>query len=115
MTDPSDNEESLTVNQLCQEGGVAFQHFLVSKAIIPSIHVAHPDYEPEAPRQPLSPKEWTYRDILKLPKDMLEEWRAACKRELEALEHGKVYDLTPRPKGCKVIKNCWVFDVNKPT
>jgi len=58
--DPSDNEESLTVNRLCREGGVAFQHFLVSKAIIPSINVAHPDYEPETPRQPSSPKEWTY-------------------------------------------------------
>jgi len=109
--DPSDNEESLTVNRLCREGGVAFQHFLVSKAIIPSIHVAHPDYEPETPRQQSSPKEWTYRDILKLPKDMLEELRTACERELEALEHRKVYDLTPRPKGRKVIKNRWVFDV----
>jgi len=42
---------------------------------------------------------------------MLEEWRAACERELEALERRKVYDLTPRPKGRKVIKNRWVFDV----
>jgi len=108
---PSDNEELLTVNWLCREGGVAFQHFLVSKAIIPSIHIAHPDYEPEIPWQPLSPKEWTYRDILKLPKDMLEEWRTACERELEALERRKVYDLVQHPKGRKVIKNRWVFDV----
>jgi len=93
--DPSDNEDLLTVNRLCWEGGVAFQHFLVSKAIIPSIHVAHPDCKPETPRQPSSPK----------------EWRAACERELEALEHRKVYDLTPCPKRCKVIKNHWVFDV----
>ena len=42
---------------------------------------------------------------------MLEEWRAACEGELEALERRKVYDLTPRPKGRKVIKNHWVFDV----
>ena len=32
--DPFGNEELLTVNRLCREGGVAFQHFLVSKAIV---------------------------------------------------------------------------------
>ena len=42
---------------------------------------------------------------------MLKEWRAACEWELEALERRKVYDLVQCPKGRKVIKNHWVFDV----
>jgi len=106
----NDDEESVTINRLCWEGGVAFQHFLISRAI-PSINVAHEDYEPEIPRQSSSPKEWTYRDILRLPASALEEWRTACERELEALHKRKVYDLVPRPQGRKVIKNRWVFNV----
>ena len=46
------------VAQLAQEGGVHFQHFLVSKVISPNAEDS-------------SPKEWTYRDLLKLPKERL--------------------------------------------
>jgi len=42
---------------------------------------------------------------------MIGEWRIACERELEALHKRKVYDLVPCPRGRKVIKNCWVFDI----
>ena len=58
-----------------------------------------------------SPKEWTYRDILRLPKDRLKEWRAACERELDTLNRRNIFDLVERPRGRKVIRNCWVFDV----
>jgi len=45
--EPSDDDgESVTVSQLCQEGGVAFQHFLISRSI-PLASVAHADYESE--------------------------------------------------------------------
>ena len=59
----------------------------------------------------LSPKGWTYRDLLKLPKECLDEWKAACERELDALNRRHVFDLVERPKGQKVIRNRWVFDV----
>ena len=36
---------------------------------------------------------------------------AACRDELEALCKHKVYELVDRPKGHKVTKNRWVFDV----
>ena len=58
-----------------------------------------------------SPKEWTYRDLLKLPKERLDEWKAACKQELDALNRWHIFNLVERPKGRKVICNQWVFDV----
>jgi hypothetical protein len=70
----SDNEEEVSVARLCWEGGVAFQHFFISKAVSPTAE----DIES-------SPKEQTYKDILKLPKDRHDEWKGACERELETL------------------------------
>ena len=46
-----------------------------------------------------------------LPKERLDEWKAACKQELDALNRRHVFDLVEHPKGRKVIRNCWVFDV----
>ena len=86
------------IAQLAQEGGVHFQHFLVSKAISPNAEDS-------------SPKEWTYRDLLKLPKEHLNEWKAACERELDALNRRHIFNLVERPKGWKVIQNHWVFDI----
>ena len=54
----SSSEEVELVAQLAQEGGVHFQHFLISKAVSPTAEDS-------------SPKEWTYRDLLKLPKECL--------------------------------------------
>jgi len=31
------------------------------------------------------PKEWTYKDMIGLPAGQLEEWQAACQREIETL------------------------------
>jgi hypothetical protein len=41
----------------------------------------------------------------------IKEWEDACLRELEALKQRKVFELVERPRGRKVIKNRWVFDV----
>jgi hypothetical protein len=103
-TDPAppggldDNYDDLFLTRLCQEGGVALSTFLISKAVSPTA-------------EEKSPKEWTYRDILKLPQSEHGEWRVACKRELETLCKRSVYDLVERPRGRKVIKNRWVFDI----
>ena len=90
------SDENLT--KLCREGGVVLINYLVSKA-----------FSLEPPTK--SPKEWAYRDIARLPAAELQEWRRACIEELEALKRRHVYDLVERPRGRKVIKNRWVFDV----
>ena len=93
----SDKEEDNLVVRLCWKGGVGLQTFLLSKAVSPT-----------ATEKPL--REWTYRDIWSLSKEDQEEWRQACKKELEKLHRRNVYDMVERPKGRKVIENCWVFD-----
>jgi len=91
----SSNDEK--VARLSREGGVAFYDFLISKAIV-------------TPKEK-GPKEWTYRDVMGLPAGQLEEWRAACQREIETLLKRNVFDIVERPSGRRIIKNRWVFDV----
>jgi len=83
--------------RLSREGGVAFYDFLISKAVV-------------TPKEK-GPKEWTYKDVMGLPAGQLEEWRAACQREIETLLKRNVFDIVECPSGRRVIKNCWVFDV----
>jgi Reverse transcriptase (RNA-dependent DNA polymerase) len=54
-------------------------------------------------------REWTYKDILRLPVAQRKEWRTACREELEALRRRDVFELVSLPKGRKVVKNRWVF------
>lgn len=95
---PPDAPSDAGLAQLCREGGVAFINYLVSKAIAPDVPKSNP-------------REWTYRDILRLPKAEQHDWKLAALEELEALKKRKVFELVPRPKGRRVIKNRWVFDV----
>ena len=67
---PSEEEEAV-VSRLSREGGVSFLSFLVSKAV--------------PVREEKEPKEWTYKDMIGLPAGQLEEWQAACQREIEIL------------------------------
>ena len=46
-----------------------------------------------------------------LPKAMQEEWKIACREELEALCQCNIFRLTNLLKGCKTIGCRWVFDV----
>ena len=46
-----------------------------------------------------------------MPSDKQEECRIVCCEELDSLRKRKVFDMVNRPKGRKVIKNCWVFDL----
>src|ERR1700753_1011293 len=94
--EPESEESSLV--RLCREGGVGLQNFLISKAITPM-------------SMDRTPKQWHYRDLAKLPKPELEEWRTTCKEELDALRRRDVFELVQRPKGRKVVKNRWVFDI----
>jgi len=93
---PSEEEEAV-VSRLSREGGVNFLSFLVSKAVLIC--------------EEKEPKEWTYKDMIGLPAGQLEEWRAACQREIETLTKRHIFDMVVRPNGCRIIKNCWVFDI----
>ena len=46
-----------------------------------------------------------------MPTTDQEEWKHACHEELESLCRWCVYKLVDLPKGRKVIKNRWVFDL----
>ena len=46
-----------------------------------------------------------------MPKLQQQEWKDACREELEALRKRKVFELVKLPHGRKAIKNRWVFDI----
>ena len=93
-----DEVEDLLVAQLAQEGGVDFVCYLLAQAVP----------QDESTVAPI--REWTYKDILRLPEAQQKEWKIACREELEALRRRKVFELVDLPKGRKLIKNRWVFD-----
>jgi len=97
-----DEVDQQLLTRLAQEGGVKFLDLLLAKAV--------PPFDPESP-DTSNIREWTFRDILKMPSDKQEEWKKACREELESLRRRKVFELVDPPKGRKVIKNRWVFDL----
>ena len=99
-------DPELILNRLAHEGGAPFINFLLAKAI-------QPDSERDKSLPPATARvrEWQYQDILQLPKAQKEEWKKACHEELESLRERRVFELTDLPKGRKVIKNRWVFDI----
>ena len=82
--------------------GVNLIHFLLAKAVPPTDAT-------EILPSPNSVREWQFRDILEFPEQTQEEWKAACRKE--ALHRQNVFGVTSLPKGRKIIKNCWVFDI----
>jgi hypothetical protein len=79
-----------------QEGGAGLTKFLLSAAV------------PSASAKEIIPNvskvcEWHFRDLMRLPKAAQEEWKIACKEELEALCRCNVFKLTDLPKSRKTI------------
>ncbi|KAJ8472455.1 hypothetical protein ONZ45_g16643 [Pleurotus djamor] len=101
------------LTRMSQEGGVEFMKFLLSKVVA----VSEPETEPvtvpnaNAELNPDNIREWTYRDIMRLPPDQRKPWIEACKEELKSLRARNVYSLVKLPKGRKAIKCRWVFDI----
>ncbi len=81
--------------RLAREGGVEFLNQLLAKAVPPDLET--PDTA--------NMREWTFRDIIKMPKDTQKEWKQACHKELDSLHRYKVFELVDPSKGHKVIKN----------
>jgi len=81
------------------EGGVSWISELLSKAI--SYHNNLPD--------PENVREWTDRDLDRLPADQQQEWRQAQFEELEALKRRNVYELTDLPLALVALEN-WTVE-----
>jgi hypothetical protein len=90
--------EALTL--LVKEGGVRYLNYLLAKADTPNSEV--PDVS--------KVREWSYKDLLRLPKSQQKEWMDACHQELDSLRKRDVYDLVYPPPGRRIIRNRWVFD-----
>ena len=89
---------------MVQEGGAGFIKLLLRAAVSSANAKGKiPDVS--------KVREWQYRDLMHLPKAVQEEWKTACKEELEALHQHKVFELTNLPKDCKTIGCRWVFDI----
>jgi hypothetical protein len=80
---------------LAREGRVEFLDQLLTKAV--SSDLETPDSA--------NMQEWTFRDIIKMPRDTQKEWKQACHEDLDSLHRCKVFELVDPPKGRKVIKN----------
>jgi hypothetical protein len=99
QTDLESNVDDLLC--LAREGGVEFLNQLLTKAVPPDLETL----------DTANVREWTFRDIIKMPKSAQQEWKQACHKELDSLHRHKVFKLVDPPKGRKVIKNRWVFDL----
>src|SRR6266571_7399069 len=75
-----DKVDQQLLTRLAQEGGVKFLDLLLAKAV-PLVDLESPDTS--------NIREWTFRDILKMPSDTQEEWHTACKEELSSLRKCK--------------------------
>ena len=91
-----DEVDQQLLARLAQEGGVKYLDLLLAKAV--------PMHDLESP-DTSNIREWTFRDILRMPSDKQEEWRKACCEKLDSLRKRKVYELVDPLKGQKVIKN----------
>ena len=89
------------LDRLAAEGGDKFIRYMCAQAI------EHHDDLPD----PTNVRNWTFRDIRRMPKGLQEEWHKACLEEIEALKKRQVYELCDLPSGQKTVKNRWVFDI----
>jgi hypothetical protein len=89
-----------SLTSLVQEGGVRYLNYLLTKADTP--HSWVPDVS--------NIREWSYKDLLRLPKSQQKEWMDACHEELDSLHKHDIYDLVIPLQGRRIICNHWVFD-----
>src|SRR6267142_1268987 len=81
------------LHSLVQEGGVRYLNYLLAKADPPSSDI------PEISKI----REWSYKDLLRLPKSQQIEWMDACHQELDSLRKRDTYDLVNPPPGRRII------------
>ena len=99
---PVSEDEVDDILRLTREGGVQFLNQLLANAVPP---------DSDSP-DTANIREWTFKDILRMPSDSQKDWKQACREELEFLRRRKVFDLVDPPNNRRIIKNRWVFDLN---
>jgi Reverse transcriptase (RNA-dependent DNA polymerase) len=87
-----------------QDGGAKLINFLLSAA------VSSADAKGKIP-DVSKVCEWHFRVLMRLPKAAQEEWKIACKEELEVLRWCNIFKLTNLPKSHKTIGCRWVFNI----
>jgi Reverse transcriptase (RNA-dependent DNA polymerase) len=88
------------LNFLMKEGGVHYLNYLLAKADTPNSELSDVS----------KVREWSYKDLLRLPTSQQKEWMDACHQELDSLRKHNVYDLINPPPGRRIIQNHWAFD-----
>ena len=53
----------------------------------------------------------TFKDVANLLADSKKRWLESCLEELKSLKDRGVYDVVDLPKGRRVVKNRWVFNI----
>ena len=53
----------------------------------------------------------TFKDIAKLQADSKKKQLKSCLEKLKSLKDRDIYEIVDLPKGRKVVKNCWVFNI----
>src|SRR5487761_1184924 len=74
-SDQSQSEVEMSLTLLAQEGGVKAINYLLAKAVSPQSLV--PDVS--------NIREWSFKDIMRLPSSTQKEWIDACRQELDSL------------------------------
>src|SRR5271169_506463 len=117
--DPNDHSSrsqspswAVTADRLVQDGGAGLIKFLLSCAVDYNGRTSLLSHQQSGKLPNVkNVREWHFRDLMRLPKAMLEEWKNACREELGMLHQCDVFKLTDLPKGRKTIDSRWVFDV----
>jgi Reverse transcriptase (RNA-dependent DNA polymerase) len=88
------------LNFLMKKGGIRYLNYLLAKADTPNSELPNIS----------KVREWSYKDLLRLPTSQQKEWMDTCYQELDSLCKCDVYDLVNPPPGRRIIHNRWVFD-----
>jgi len=94
------DEVEETLSYLVKHGGVRYLNTLLAAAVPPGSEI--PDT--------CNIREWSFKDIMRMPSAQQKDWIDACCQELDSLREHRVYDLVNPLQGRRVIKNRWVFD-----
>src|SRR5271154_639156 len=92
---------AVTADRLVQDGGAGLINFLLSCAVDDGCTSLLSHQQSGKIPNVKNVREWHFKDLMRLPKAALEEWKNACKEELGMLHQRNVFKLTDLPKGRK--------------
>lgn len=79
-------DTAVTDHQLVQDGGAGLIKFLLSCAVDYDSSTSLLSHQQSGTRLNIkNVREWHFKDLLRLPKAEMEEWKTACREELDML------------------------------